>query len=101
MITRDEFINMLVKFDKSELIVRKFEETFNVSETESYVFIRYESDVTIIEKASLDKCPKIINWYKLYHFGRALNLNGFSNQKEIQEFISEVVSELKGEYGDD
>ena len=52
-------------------------------------------DISIIDKDSLDSIPKVINWYKYTHIGRALNVHGFKDVEELKETIELLREELE------
>ena len=93
---RDDFCRMFNEMDPEGLIADSFEDCGPLFETESYLFHNNPcGDVSIIDKYSLDKVPRVINWYKLYHVGRCLNLHGFLRGEDVREMIGEIVEELR------
>lgn len=92
-ITREDFVKLLGDYDLIDIILDKLDSP--LSETESFIFSNMiGGDVSIIDKYSLDRTPKIINWYKQTHIGRCLNLYGFSNIDELKDTLLEIKSEL-------
>lgn len=88
---RQGFCELIERLDMGELILDAFDEGV---QTEEFALIRYEEDVSIIRKSSLDDVPQVINWYKYTHIGRALNLYGFEDEAEVEEFLKELKEEL-------
>jgi hypothetical protein len=92
---RDKFRRIFAAFDPDDMILDLFDNG-SLFETESYILHNEQNgDVSIIDKLSLDGTPRVINWYKLTHIGRALNLYGFKNEMEVRVMIISVVRELK------
>lgn len=92
-IDRDDFVNLLKEYDLINPILDQLD--VPLSETESFIFSNMNGgDVSIIDKYSLDRTPKIINWYKQAHVGRCLNLYGFSNEDDFRNTLLEIKDEL-------
>lgn len=65
-----------------------------------FVFVENDGEVSIIYK-EMDSEPKIINWYKLTHVGRCLNLWGFKNVEELENILDDLDDDLKRIKGDE
>lgn len=90
-ISRERFCALLMELDLTELILDAFDDGV---QTEEFALIRYEEDVSIIRKSSLDGVPQVINWYKYTHIGRCLNCYGFENEYELRDVLTELKEEL-------
>lgn len=89
-IERDDFCKLMKECDPQDKILEVFE-NWTICQTDTYLFIHNEEDVSIIDKDSLDKKhPRIINWYKLYHYGRCLNIPHLESIKNYELRIEEV-----------
>ena len=96
-IERYEFVGLLENKDLVEPILNAFDEHGALFQTENFIFYNdVDGDVSIIFK-ELDITPKVINWYKLTHIGRSLNLNGFNNFEDLEYFLEILKEDLKGE----
>lgn len=95
-IDRERFCEIMKRFDKDKCIITAFENNGCLFKSDNYIFINeWNGDVSIIDQYTLDNTPKLINWYKLYHLGRCLNVYGFNSELDICRFIFKVIKELK------
>lgn len=91
---RDDFVKLMYEKVDMDKLYDKFDSY--LSQTMNFVFLRNEDDVSIIDKA-LDREPKIINWFKLTHVGRCLNLWGFESIEELGYVLEDLNEDLKGD----
>lgn len=89
---RDNFVKLMYERVDMETLFDVFSNS--LSQTEDFVFVENEGEVSIIYK-ELDSEPKIINWYKLTHVGRCLNLWGFRDINELKEILDLLNENLK------
>ena len=96
-IERDEFVKFMKHENTIELLFMGFEYLGDLFQTESFIFYNdCGGDVSIIDKYTLDReKPRIVNWYKLYHVGRCLNITGFEDMEDLEAWRSELNEELK------
>lgn len=96
LLTREEFVSFMKKDGLIDMVFLAFEEVSSLFETETYIFHNnYNGDVSIIDKYSLDKrFPRVINWYKLYHVGRALSITGFDDMVGLEYHRALIAYEL-------
>ena len=95
MLNRDEFVKVLKEYGCTDLILDVFDYG-SLHETETFIFHNEPSgDVSIIDKTTLDSKPRVINWYKLTHIGRALNIYGFNSWEEFVDTLHNIRDELK------
>lgn len=90
---REDFVKLM--YDKVDM--DKLYDMFDsyLTQTTDFVFLRSNGeDVSIIFK-KLDSEPKIINWYKLAHIGRYLNLWGFRSINELEYILDLLNKNLK------
>lgn len=95
MLNRDEFVKVLKEYGVTDLILDVFDYGL-LHQTETFIFHNDPyGDVSIIDKTTLDSKPRVINWYKLTHIGRALNIYGFNSWEEFIDTLHEIREELK------
>lgn len=97
---RERFVEIFNRYNLTDVLDELFEKKDSyLIETANFI-IHYN---TTWEEAALisqdfDNDPKIINWYKLYHVGRALNLYGFENEEQVDEFLCKLREDIKEMY---
>lgn len=89
---RDDFVKLMYERVDMETLFDVFSNS--LSQTMDFVFIENDGEVSIIYKV-MDSEPKIINWYKLTHVGRCLNLWGFRDINELKEILDLLNENLK------
>lgn len=89
---RDDFVKLMYERVDMETLFDVFSNS--LSQTMDFVFIENDGEVSIIYK-DMDSEPKIINWYKLTHVGRCLNLWGFRDINELKEILNLLNENLK------
>lgn len=89
---RDDFVKLMYERVDMETLFDVFSNS--LSQTMDFVFIENDGEVSIIYK-DMDSEPKIINWYKLTHVGRCLNLWGFRDINELKEILDLLNENLK------
>lgn len=89
---RDDFVKLMYDRVDMETLFDVFSNS--LSQTEDFVFVENDGDISIIYK-EMDSEPKIINWYKLTHVGRCLNLWGFRDINELKEILDLLNENLK------
>lgn len=89
---RDDFVKLMCERVDMETLFDVFSNS--LSQTMDFVFIENDGEVSIIYK-DMDSEPKIINWYKLTHVGRCLNLWGFRDINELKEILDLLNENLK------
>ena len=89
---RDDFVKLMYERVDMETLFDVFSNS--LSQTEDFVFVENDGDISIIYK-EMDSGPKIINWYKLTHVGRCLNLWGFRDINELKEILDLLNKNLK------
>lgn len=89
---REDFVKLMYEMVDMDKLFDIFD--VYLTQTTDFVFLRNEDDISIIFK-QLDGEPKIINWYKLTHIGRYLNLWGFENVNELKEILDLLNINLK------
>lgn len=94
---RDDFVKLMYERVDMETLFDVFSNS--LSQTEDFVFVENGGEVSIIYK-EMDSEPKIINWYKLTHVGRCLNLWGFKNVEELENILDDLNDDLKRIKGD-
>lgn len=89
---REDFVKLM--YEKVDM--NKLYDMFDscLFQTMDFVFVENNGDISIIYK-ELDSEPKIINWYKLTHVGRCLNLWGFRDINELKEILDLLNENLK------
>lgn len=95
---RDDFVKLMYERVDMETLFDVFSNS--LSQTMDFVFIENDGEVSIIYK-DMDSEPKIINWYKLTHVGRCLNLWGFKNVEELENILDDLNDDLKRIKGDE
>lgn len=95
---REDFVKLMYERVDMETLFDVFSNS--LSQTEDFVFIENDGEVSIIYK-DMDSEPKIINWYKLTHVGRCLNLWGFKNVEELENILDDLNDDLKRIKGDE
>ena len=95
---RDDFVKLMYDRVDMETLFDVFSNS--LSQTEDFVFVEDGGEVSIIYK-EMDSEPKIINWYKLTHVGRCLNLWGFKNVEELENILDDLNDDLKRIKGDE
>ena len=95
---REDFVKLMYERVNMETLFDVFSNS--LSQTEDFVFVENSGDVSIIYK-DMDSEPKIINWYKLTHVGRCLNLWGFKNVEELENILDDLNDDLKRIKGDE
>lgn len=89
---REDFVKLMYERVDMETLFDVFSNS--LSQTMDFVFIENSGDISIIYK-EMDSEPKIINWYKLTHVGRCLNLWGFRDINELKEILDLLNKNLK------
>lgn len=89
---REDFVKLMYERVDMETLFDVFSNS--LSQTEDFVFVEDSGDISIIYK-ELDSEPKIVNWYKLTHVGRCLNLWGFRDINELKEILDLLNENLK------
>lgn len=89
---REDFVKLMYERVDMETLFDVFSNS--LSQTEDFVFVEDSGEVSIIYK-DMDSEPKIINWYKLTHVGRCLNLWGFRDINELKEILDLLNENLK------
>lgn len=89
---REDFVKLMYERVDMETLFDVFSNS--LSQTEDFVFVENDGDISIIYK-DMDSEPKIINWYKLTHVGRCLNLWGFKNVEELENILDDLDDDLK------
>lgn len=95
---REDFVKLIYERVDMETLFDVFSNS--LSQTEDFVFIENDGEVSIIYK-EMDSEPKIINWYKLTHVGRCLNLWGFKNVEKLENILDDLNDDLKRIKGDE
>jgi hypothetical protein len=95
---REDFVKLMYERVDMETLFDVFSNS--LSQTEDFVFVEDDGEVSIIYK-EMDSEPKIINWYKLTHVGRCLNLWGFKNVEELENILDDLNDDLKRIKGDE
>lgn len=95
---REDFVKLMYDRVDMETLFDVFSNS--LSQTEDFVFVEDGGEVSIIYK-EMDSEPKIINWYKLTHVGRCLNLWGFKNVEELENILDDLNDDLKRIKGDE
>ena len=95
---REDFVKLMYERVDMETLFDVFSNS--LSQTEDFVFIENDGEVSIIYK-DMDSEPKIINWYKLTHVGRCLILCGFKNFEELENILDDLNDDLKRIKGDE
>ena len=96
IIEREEFTEIFNKYIDYDLFEKVM---YDKNETDSFYILYdvWDEILNILSKDTLDHHLKMISWYKVWHVGRCLNLEGFKNKEEIEEFLIELGQELKEE----
>lgn len=94
---RDDFVKLMYERVDMETLFDVFSNS--LSQTEDFVFVEDGGEVSIIYK-EMDSEPKIINWYKLTHVGRCLNLWGFKNVEKLENILDDLNDDLERIKGD-
>lgn len=94
---RDDFVKLMYERVDMETLFDVFSNS--LSQTEDFVFVEDGGEVSIIYK-EMDSEPKIINWYKLAHVGRCLNLWGFKNVEKLENILDDLNDDLERIKGD-
>ena len=89
---REDFVKLMYERVDMETLFDIFSNS--LSQTMDFVFVEDGGDVSIIYK-EMDSEPKIINWYKLTHVGRCLNLWGFKNVEELENILDDLNDDLE------
>lgn len=89
---REDFVKLMYEMVDMDKLFDIFDGY--LTQTTDFVFLRNEDDVSIIYK-ELDSEPKIINWYKLTHVGRCLNLWGFKSVDDLRGTLNTLNEDLK------
>lgn len=89
---REDFVKLMYERVDMETLFDVFSNS--LSQTEDFVFVEDDGEVSIIYK-EMDGEPKIINWSKLTHVGRCLNLWGFRDINELKEILDLLNKNLK------
>lgn len=89
---RDDFVKLMYERVDMETLFDVFSNS--LSQTMDFVFVEDGGEVSIIYK-EMDSEPKIINWYKLTHVGRCLNLWGFKNVEELENILDDLNDDLE------
>lgn len=89
---RDDFVKLMYERVDMETLFDVF--SSSLSQTMDFVFVEDGGEVSIIYK-EMDSEPKIINWYKLTHVGRCLNLWGFKNVEELENILDDLNDDLE------
>lgn len=94
---REDFVKLMYERVDMETLFDVFSNS--LSQTEDFVFVEDGGEVSIIYK-EMDSGPKIINWYKLTHVGRCLNLWGFKNVEKLENILDDLNDDLERIKGD-
>lgn len=94
---REDFVKLMYERVDMETLFDVFSNS--LSQTEDFVFVEDGGEVSIIYK-EMDSEPKIINWYKLTHVGRCLNLWGFKNVEKLENILDDLNDDLERIKGD-
>lgn len=94
---RDDFVKLMYERVDMETLFDVFSNS--LSQTDDFVFVEDGGEVSIIYK-EMDSEPKIINWYKLTHVGRCLNLWGFKNVEKLENILDDLNDDLERIKGD-
>lgn len=89
---RDDFVKLMYERVDMETLFDVF--SSSLSQTMDFVLVEDGGEVSIIYK-EMDSEPKIINWYKLTHVGRCLNLWGFKNVEELENILDDLNDDLE------
>ncbi len=89
---REKFVKLMYERVDMETLFDVF--SSSLSQTMDFVFVEDGGEVSIIYK-EMDSEPKIINWYKLTHVGRCLNLWGFKSVSELKYILDDLNDDLK------
>lgn len=95
---RDDFVKLMYERVDMETLFDVFSNS--LSQTEDFVFVEDGGEVSIIYK-EMDSESKIINWYKLTHVGRCLNLWGFKNVEKLENILDDLNDDLERIKGDE
>lgn len=95
---RDDFVKLMYERVDMETLFDVFSNS--LSQTEDFVFVEDGGEVSIIYK-EMDSEPKIINWHKLTHVGRCLNLWGFKNVEKLENILDDLNDDLERIKGDE
>jgi len=95
---REDFVKLMYERVDMETLFDVFSNS--LSQTEDFVFVEDGGEVSIIYK-EMDSEPKIINWYKLTHVGRCLNLWGFKNVEKLENILDDLNDDLERIKGDE
>lgn len=95
---REDFVKLMYERVDMETLFDVFSNS--LSQTENFVFVEDGGEVSIIYK-EMDSEPKIINWYKLTHVGRCLNLWGFKNVEKLENILDDLNDDLERIKGDE
>lgn len=94
MISREEFAEIYQKYDKDCNVIEYAIEHGTV-ETDYFLFY-YNFDymeLTIFATDRLDDKVQLVNWYKPYHLGRALNTVGLDDYEQVDKFMERALTE--------
>lgn len=94
----EDFVKLMYERVDMETLFDVFSNS--LSQTEDFVFVEDGGEVSIIYK-EMDSEPKIINWYKLTHVGRCLNLWGFKNVEKLENILDDLNDDLERIKGDE
>lgn len=94
---REDFVKLMYERVDMETLFDVFSNS--LSQTEDFVFVEDGGEVSIIYK-EMDSEPKIINWYKITHVGRCLNLWGFKNVEKLENILDDLNDDLERIKGD-
>lgn len=89
---REDFVKLMYEMVDMETLFDVFSNS--LSQTMDFVLVEDGGEVSIIYK-EMDSEPKIINWYKLTHVGRCLNLWGFKNVEELENILDDLNDDLE------
>ena len=96
MISREDFVKLVSADGLIDRILDSVDYSGGFLQTETFIIHNEPGgDISIIDKYSLDRTPKVINWYKYTHVGRALNVYGFKDVEELKTALVLLNVELE------
>lgn len=94
---RDLFCNAITKVFGDEVKFIDFLILKKYSADKYDCYLDYDGENYIINRET----GEYINWYKLYHFGRYINISTLSAYKDIPKWIEKFLAEFKESEGED
>ena len=91
-IDRDQFIEIFDKIfpcqsKQFDLLENSMFEPFN---GELFYIFYVDEEITILNK----KTYQVLNWYKFYHIGRALQSSGLETKQDFENFLTDLRTDL-------